>query len=280
MAVAVVGCRQESGVEAAYGDHVEPVLNQVAFSVVDLAVTERWFREGLGFWPAGGSRLMMRGPVASAVQGLSRAASTCWWLVDRNEWFQLELFQFERPIARLMADDRRACDIGYTRIGVSVADFDQTLTRLVGLGSTPLTNPVGPAGRRRACVRNPDGVFVEVMEDDPLSEAGLSPAKSGCPVAVRSVTLSVPDLARSEAFFSDGLGLQRADAPLREPEHEALWGLAGARTRSAVFKARKRARRGRAVPRSGRARSPGGLQDLRSRHPQHRIRCPQQARSR
>ncbi len=229
--------REASAQRAGEDRRVEPPLNQVAFSVVDLAATERWFREGLGFWPAGGSRLMMRGPIAAAVQGLARVASTCWWLVDRNEWFQLELFQFERPLARLMADERRACDIGYTRIGVSVADFDETLTRLQGLGSTPLSDPVGPAGGRRACVRNPDGVFVEVMEDDPLSGSGLRPAASGCPVAVRSVTLSVPDLAQSEAFFSDGLGLQRSGAPLRAPEHEVLWGLAGARTRSAVFTA-------------------------------------------
>ena len=68
------------------------------------------------------------------------------------------------------------------------------------------------------------------MEDDPLSGAGLAPSRSACPVAVRSVTLSVPDLARSEAFFSRGLGLERSDAALRAPEHEALWGLAGART--------------------------------------------------
>ena len=94
---------------------IRPPLNQVAFSVVDLAATERWFREGLGFLPAGGSRAMMRGPLASSVQGLPRVASTCWWLVDRNQWFQLELFQFERPLARLMPHDFRPCDIGYSR---------------------------------------------------------------------------------------------------------------------------------------------------------------------
>ena len=216
---------------------LQPPLTQVAFSVVDLAATERWFREGLGFWPAGGSRQMMRGPLAAAVQGLPRAASTCWWMVDRNEWFQLEMFQFERPLARLMAHDFRPCDIGYTRIGVWVADFDQTLTRLERLGSSPLSDPLGPAGARRACVRNPDGVYVEIMEDDPLAGAGLAPSRSACPVAVRSVTLSVPDLARSEAFFSCGLGLERSDAALRAPEHEALWGLAGAQTRSRAFRA-------------------------------------------
>ena len=214
-----------------------PPLSQVAFSVVDLAATERWFREGLGFWPAGGSRLRMRGPLASSVQGLHRAASTCWWMVDRNQFFQLEMFQFERPLARLMAHDFRPCDIGYARIGVWVNDFDRALTRLARLGSPPLSEPVGPAGARRACVRNPDGVYVEIMEDDPLSGAGLAPGRSACPVAVRSVTVSVPDLARSEAFFSRGLGLSRSDAVLRDSEHEALWGLAGARTRRSVFTA-------------------------------------------
>ena len=74
------------------------------------------------------------------------------------------------------------------------------------------------------------------MEDDPLSGAGLTPARSGCPVALRSVTLSVPDLAQSEAFF-DGLGLRRSEAALRAPEHESMWGLAGARTKSRLFSA-------------------------------------------
>ncbi len=212
-------------------------LNQVALSVVDLAATEHWFRVGLGFWPAGGSRRMMRGPVASAVQGLPRVASTCWWMVDRNEWFQLEMFQFERPTARLMAHDFRPSDIGYTRIGVWVADFDEALARLGHVGSRPLADPIGSRGARRACVRNPDGVYVEIMEDDPLSGAGLAPSRATCPVAVRSVSLSVPDLARSEAFFSRGLGLERSDSALRAPQHEALWGLGEARTRGSVFRA-------------------------------------------
>ena len=157
-------------------------LAQVAFSVVDLAPAERWFREGLGFRPAGGSRRRMRGPLASSVQGLPRVASTCWWMVDRNDFFQLELFQFERPRARLMTHDARPCDIGYARIGVWVADFDRALTRLGRLGSPPLSEPLGPAGARRACVRNPDGVYVEVMEDDPLAGIGPAPIRPECPV--------------------------------------------------------------------------------------------------
>ena len=213
-----------------------PSLVQVAFSVVDLAATERWFRDGLGFWPAGGSRRMMRGPLASSVQGLPHVASTCWWMVDRNEFFQLEMFQFERPSARLMPHDARPCDIGYARIGVWAADFDGTLTRLARVGSRPLSDPIGPAGERRACVRTPDGVHVEIMENDPLAWRPAA-GRSACPVALRSVTLSVPDLARSEEFFRHGLGLQRSAVALREPEHEALWRLAGARTRGTVLDA-------------------------------------------
>ena len=47
-----------------------PPLNQIAFSVVDLRLTERWFREGFGLLSAGGSRALMRGPLAARVQGL------------------------------------------------------------------------------------------------------------------------------------------------------------------------------------------------------------------
>lgn len=161
-----------------------PPLNQIALSVVDLRLTERWFREGVGLLPAGGRRWMMRGPLASRVQGLPKAASTCWWLVGSNPWAQLELFQFERPLARPLPTDFRPCDIGYTRIGLWVADFDETLIRLARLGSQPLSTVQGQAGERRACVRNPDGVYVEIMEADPL--AGHVTPGHNSPVAIRS----------------------------------------------------------------------------------------------
>ena len=135
-----------------------PRVAQVAFSVVDLAVTDRWFREGLGFQAAGGSRWRMRGPLAASIQGLPGVASTCSWLVGGNDFFQLELFEFERPLAKLTRQDGRPSDIGYRGIGVWVADFDLALTGLARLGSTPLTEPTGANGARRACLRNPDGV--------------------------------------------------------------------------------------------------------------------------
>jgi uncharacterized protein YndB with AHSA1/START domain len=213
-----------------------PPLNQIAFSVIDLRLTERWFREGFGLLPAGGSRFMMRGRLPSLIQGLPKAASTCWWLVGRNPWFQLELFQFESPLARPMPADFRPCDIGYTRIGLWVADFDQTLANLARLGTQPLSPALGLPGARRACVRNPDGVYVEIMEDDPLPSR-ISGERLDCPVAIRSVTMSTPSLADSAAYLAQGVGIRESQVALHTPEHEALWGLPGAQTESQVFEA-------------------------------------------
>lgn len=211
-------------------------LNQIAFSVVDLRLTERWFREGCGLLPAGGARTMMRGPLAASIQGLPGAASTCWWLVGRNPWCQLELFQFERPLARLMPHDFRPCDIGYTRVGLWVADFDACLTNLARLGSLPLSSIMGARGQRRACVRNPDGVYVELMEEDPLPQQPPG-ERLYCPAAIRSVTLSTPDLEQSVAYLSALCGKSPIDNFLHGPEHEALWELTHAKSRSALFDA-------------------------------------------
>jgi catechol 2,3-dioxygenase-like lactoylglutathione lyase family enzyme len=124
-------------------DH--PPLCQIAFSVSDLRRTHRWYQI-FGFLPGGGTRLF-RGPLASRVQGLPNAASTCWWLVDQQDFFQLELFQFKRPPPRPRPADWRPCDIGYAMVGLHVADFDAVLARLQRAGVQPLipSAPAGPA---------------------------------------------------------------------------------------------------------------------------------------
>jgi len=213
-----------------------PPLSQIAFSVIDLRRTEAWFREGLGFLSAGGDRLLMGSPIAGRVQGLSGAASCAWWMVGRNQWSQFELFQFRRPLAKLLPTDFRACDIGPTRLGVHVFDFDAALANLARLGSEPLTPPMGEPGNRRACVRSPDGFFVEIMEDDPLPLPDGS-ERADCPVAVRSVTVSTPDLEALEDYLTAVGGREPEEIALHTPEHEALWGLPGATCKRAVFRA-------------------------------------------
>lgn len=132
-----------------------PVLNQIALSVMDLETTARWFADGLGFLTAGGTRLLMSLPFSGTAQGIAGARSTCWFMIGCNPWAQLEMFQYARPLGSRLADDYRPCDIGYTRMGVHVADFDGTITRLARLGSAPVGPISGPPGQRRAIGHGP-----------------------------------------------------------------------------------------------------------------------------
>jgi short-subunit dehydrogenase/catechol 2,3-dioxygenase-like lactoylglutathione lyase family enzyme len=210
-------------------------LCQIAASVTDLRRTQRWYRDVLGLEPAGGTNLFM-GPAASMVQGVPRSASTCWWLLDRQDFFQVELFEFRSPLVRRLPTDWRPSDIGYTRISFSVADLEATMARARSAGTAALTEPVGEAGARRVCVRDPEGVLIELIEDDPRGDTLRERSRPQIPSVARSVSLSVGDLGRSRRFFCDVLGLEPAqDAPLHGPEHEALWGLDGARRDSATL---------------------------------------------
>src|SRR5882672_5798104 len=74
-------------------------LAQIAISATDLRRTQRWYRDVLGLEPAGGTNLFGR-PLSTVVQGVPRAASTCWWLLDQQDLFQLELFEFRSPLVR------------------------------------------------------------------------------------------------------------------------------------------------------------------------------------
>ena len=203
-------------------------LSQIASSVTDLRRAQGWYREVLGLRPAGGTNLFA-GPLASMVQGVPRSASTCWWLVDRQDFFQIELFEFRSPLVRRLPADWRPCDIGYTTVSFSVADLDGAVARAREAGSAPLAEPVGEPGRRRVCVRDPDGVLIELMEDDPRAPTPRRRPRPGVPAVARSVTLSVPNLERSRRVFADVLGLEEAGLALHGPEHEASWGLGGAR---------------------------------------------------
>ena len=214
-------------------DQLQPPLNQIALSVVDLRRTEHWFREGLGFLPSGGARHIMSTPLIGSVQGYPWAKSTAWWLVARNSWFQMELWQFQRPTSKLLPADFRACDIGYTRMGVHVNNFNATLERLAKLDSLPLSGVMGEPGQRRACVRSPDGVFVEIMEADPLPQPAGS--ERDCEIAVRSVTLSTPDIRATTVYLEAICGKAPQPIELHTPEHEALWNLPQADCERAIF---------------------------------------------
>ena len=154
-----------------------------------------------------------------------------------QDFFQIELFQFSKPTARSLPEDWRPCDIGYSTIGIHVADFDATLSRLDRRRVRLLSDPIGEPGSRRVCVRDPDGVLLEVMEDDPRSgEPTVPPARGPGGDPVRHPVGARP--GGSSTHLGGGAGPDRAPGVrLHGPEHEGLWGLPGATRQSFVLRA-------------------------------------------
>src|SRR5258705_3933410 len=94
-------------------------IAQVAISSLDGVRSHDWYARGLGYLPAGG-----RQPTAdlSAVQGVPNAqVASLHWLVDRQEFFQLEIFQYASPDVRPPPADPPASDIGHATVAASVA---------------------------------------------------------------------------------------------------------------------------------------------------------------
>jgi catechol 2,3-dioxygenase-like lactoylglutathione lyase family enzyme len=195
---------------------------QVAFSTLDLIGTMRWYREAFGFVDSG-SNPGQGGPEVARMQGLPEARLDMAWLVDKQDFFQLEFFQYSAPPARKR--ETAPDEIGYSAIGLVVDNLDATLARLRGLG-TELIPPgvVGAPGRRRAMVRDPEGVLVEIAEHDRRRPGGGLPAvvRPAVPVALRSVRVVVADLPATQKFFED-LGMRRVPGGILGAEHDELW---------------------------------------------------------
>lgn len=218
-------------------EQTELPLNQIALSVSDVQRSQRWYRDVFGYQESGGTSMFRPLLGSDDVQGLPDATSVCWWLMDQQDFFQLELFQFSKPAAQPLPADWRPCDIGYTTVGLHVADLDAVLARAARRHAPPLTDPIGAPGARRVCLRDPDGVLLELMEDDPRHGEPRARPYPDVPVVTRFVTLSVPDLDQARRTWCEVLGLPEVDVRLHGPEHEALWGLAGATRESFVLRA-------------------------------------------
>lgn len=187
----------------------------------------RWYRHGLGLLPSGST--LFAGPPAAKVNGLPNPVFPARWLSDGREWVQLELFRFVHPKPRPRRADETPADHGYRRAAFHVAGFDAALGSLAALGSTPVGAVLGSRGARRACVRDPEGNWVELLERDPLADREPPRRWPGAGATLRAVTISVADLDAAARSWTGGIGLDDAAEDLHDPGHEALWGLGGAR---------------------------------------------------
>ena len=151
---------------------------------------------------------MLWGQRVAQIQGLGDdCAFTLWWLVGRQDLVQLEFFHHTTPPQRAVAD-RAPNDLGWSRFGIAVPDFEPALERLAGLGVEPLSEPLVHDGLRRACFRDPyTGALVEVLEEGASTPGGIRPRFYDLVPAVVYATINVPDLAEARRFFVETLGL-------------------------------------------------------------------------
>ena len=162
--------------------------------------------------------------------------ATILYLVGRQELLQLEFWTHTHPPQRSLPADWRPDDIGFSRLGICVPDFDATLDRLSALGIETLTAPVTVNGLRRVCFRDPTvGIPVEIMEDGPGLPGERDRYHRLAP-AIVYVAASVGDLDEACGFFGDTVGLERVDVALHGDADERLWGLPDARRRTATLR--------------------------------------------
>jgi catechol 2,3-dioxygenase-like lactoylglutathione lyase family enzyme len=213
---------------------VQPQLAQIALCSTDVPRSVQLYTEAFGFAESGSKVLW--GERVARIQGLGGdAAFTLWWLVGRQDLVQLEFFHHSTPPQRAVAD-RAPNDLGWSRFGITVPDFDAALERLAALGVALLSEPLTHEGLRRACFRDPHtGALVEVLEEGAATPGGIRRRFYDLVPAVVYATINVPDLAEARRFFVDTLGLaEEPQTALHPPELEALWGLAGAERESFV----------------------------------------------
>ncbi len=153
----------------------EPHLAQVAWAVNDLPAAVRFYVDVIGFRRSGGRLLW--GPGLSVVQGLGDdAAATVWWALGGQDFVQLEFFQHPLPVGRLRPPTWRPCDLGWTRVGIEVANLDETLARARHEGHDPLGAIMVDGDSRRVAFCDPDGVVVELIEQGTVARESARPA--------------------------------------------------------------------------------------------------------
>lgn len=212
-----------------------PSIVQIVLGSDDLPFAKHLYSTVFGFAVAG-ERLIYSEHNGQVMGFGGWGGATVLYMVGRQELLQLEFWTHTLPPQRPLPSDWRPNDIGFCRLGVAVPNFDRVLERLAGLGIAPLTAPLGAAGLRRVCFRDPTlGIPVEIMEDG----AGLPGERDryhDLEPAVVYVAVSVTDLDAAVAYFGDVVGLEQVDIQLHTPGDERLWGLADADRHAVVLR--------------------------------------------
>jgi catechol 2,3-dioxygenase-like lactoylglutathione lyase family enzyme len=216
---------------AAFADVVE--VERISLTVANLACTERFYRDGLGFVTVG--RRHVEDPAVARLFGVA-TATTIESLVMRLGSDEVEFLEY-RPRGGLYPRGSRSSDLWFQHIAIVVSDMDAAYAQLRRVAFTPISSG-GPQtlpeqdGRVRAFkFRDPDGHLLELLYFPPGQGRPLwhLPAGGRVFVGIDHSAVAVSDTAASEAFYGGLLGMSIAyEVTNRSPTQDALDGINGA----------------------------------------------------
>ena len=143
-----------------------------------------------------------RGEQHDKVQQVKDVASSCRWLIDDREMFQLEIFTFENPVSRPLAKDHSVYDEGYNRVIIAVKSLDESISLAVDQGARVVALLPGDNGDQptHAQIRDIDEILLELVEAPDLVP-GERPARIiGLGITSRDLTTTVEDMCEGYGF--------------------------------------------------------------------------------
>ena len=136
------------------------------------------------------------------VQQVKDVASSCRWLIDDREMFQLEIFTFENPVSRPLAKDHSVYDEGYNRVIIAVKSLDESISLAVDQGARVVALLPGDNGDQptHAQIRDIDEILLELVEAPDLVP-GERPARIiGLGITSRDLTTTIEDMCEGYGF--------------------------------------------------------------------------------
>ncbi len=139
-------------------------VNHIGICVSDLDRSIAFYRDALGFEPAGDLRV--EGEPSDTLLGLRDVRLNACYL-ERDGW-RIELLHYESPASPPRAPQRAMNDLHFTHLSVSVGDLDESVERIVAAGgSVDADTRIEVGGAPVAVfVRDPDGLPIELLRRD------------------------------------------------------------------------------------------------------------------
>lgn len=199
-------------------------ISQIAIVVEDSDASVRFYEQFLRIPRVGGT--IFKGKAAERVQALPDPYFVANWHMDDREFFQLELFQYDRPRSKPFARDRKPWDIGYSRVALEVNDPVALHSRCAGASMAGLTPIRDMSGKPYFALFDPSGVLLEVGP-------AARPVPSHIGARFAGVAMTVPDLQVALASFHAAAGCTMLES--KALDKGALWDEPPARKRTVLL---------------------------------------------